>query len=126
MLKLARFRDLRSRQNLAGIYLISGESSIWEETLQSPVYRNMQRSAPPTLGGTIYIGLTAGLPLEEIGAIQLYTGPDLQTSRMLNWVDWQAIASRKRNPTFKPGNYHHRLEIFKHLDIVFWQLPTKM
>ena len=55
--------------------------------------------------------------MEEIGALQLYTGPDAPTGKMLNWVDWQVVTSKKRNPAFKPGSYHHRLEIFKHLDI---------
>jgi hypothetical protein len=89
----------------------------WEETLQSPNYRTMQRSAPPPLGGSLYIGLTTGLPLAEIGAIQLYTGPDLPTGKMLNWVNWQVLGSGKRTSAFKPGNYYNRLEIFKHLDI---------
>jgi hypothetical protein len=92
------------------------EADKWEETLQSPVYRNMQRSAPPLLGGTIYVGITTGLPLDEINALQLYTGTDSETARMLDWVDWQTIGG-KRNPIFKPGTYHHNLEIFKHLDI---------
>ena len=93
------------------------EADKWEETLQSPHYRTMQRSAPPPLGGSLYIGLTTGLPLSEIDAIQLYTGPDAPIGKMLNWIDWQIVTSGKRNPTFKPGNYHDRLEIFKHLDI---------
>jgi hypothetical protein len=93
------------------------EADKWEETLQSPHYRTMQRSAPPPLGGTLYIGITAGLPLDEVSALQLYTGPDAPTGKMLNWVDWQVVTSKKQHPTFKPGNYHHKLEIFKHLDI---------
>ncbi len=93
------------------------EADKWEETLQSPSYRTMQRSAPPPLGGTLYIGITAGLPLEEIDALQLYTGPDAPTSKMLNWVDWHAVTPGKRRSSFKPGCFHHELEIFKHLDI---------
>lgn len=93
------------------------EISKWEETLQSPHYRAMQRSAPPPLGGTLFIGITTGLPLEDIESLQLYTGPDLATGKMLNWVDWRPVSSGKQEEPFKPGNYHHRLEIFKHLDI---------
>lgn len=100
------------------------EADKWEETLQSPVYRNMQRGAPPPLGGTIYVGITTGLPVEEINAVQLYTGPDLQTSKMLNWIDWQALGSARKSPSFKPGNYQHNLEIFKHLDIRELELET--
>ncbi len=100
------------------------EADKWEETLQSSHYRTMQRSAPPPLGGTIYIGITTGLPLEDIDAIRLYTGPDLPAGQMLNWVDWHVETTGQRTPPFKPGNFHDRLEIFKHLDIREFELES--
>ncbi len=105
-----------SGEYLRVLKALPDEAAKWEESLDSPSYRNMKRNPPPPLGGTIWIGLKIGLPLEEIPGIPIYTGPDYDNGKMLNWVDWQVVASQK-TPHFKPGQYQDRLEIFQHLDI---------
>ena len=105
-----------SGEYLRVLKALPDEAAKWEESLDSPSYRNMKRNPPPPLGGTIWIGLKVGLPLEEIPGIPIYTGPDYDNGKMLNWVDWQVISSTK-TPHFKPGQYQDRLEIFQHLDI---------
>ncbi len=95
---------------------LAPEADKWEEALDSSNYRSMKRSAPPPIGGTVWIGVQAGLPLEEIPGISLYTGPDHETSRLFNWVKWQVFGA-PASATFRPGEFQDRLEIFKHLDI---------
>ncbi len=103
--------------------VLAPEADKWEESLDSPAYRTMKRNAPPPLGGTIWIGIQSGLPLAEIDDLPLYLGPDAESSRMLNWVDWRVVGEGKAEP-FKPGEYQHRLEIFKHLDIRELEVET--
>ena len=105
-----------SGEYLRVLKALPDEAAKWEESLDSPSYRNMKRNPPPPLGGTVWIGLKVGLPLEDIPGIPIYTGPDFENGKMLNWVDWQVISSQK-TAKFKPGVYQDRLEIFKHLDI---------
>ena len=105
-----------SGEYLRVLKALPDEAAKWEESLDSPSYRNMKRNPPPPLGGTIWIGLKVGLPLEEIPGIPIYTGPDYDNGKMLNWIDWQVVSSAK-TPTFKPGQFQDQLEIFEHLDI---------
>lgn len=105
-----------SGEYLRVLKALPDEAAKWEESLDSPSYRNMKRNPPPPLGGTIWIGLKVGLPLEEIPGIPIYTGPDYDNGKMLNWIDWQVVSSAK-TPTFKPGQFQDQLEIFDHLDI---------
>jgi len=105
-----------SGEYLRVLKALPDEAAKWEESLDSPSYRNMKRNPPPPLGGTIWIGLKVGLPLEEIPGITIYTGPDYDNGKMLNWIDWQVVSSAK-TPTFKPGQFQDQLEIFEHLDI---------
>lgn len=112
-----------SGEYLRVLKALPDEAAKWEEGLDSPSYRNMKRNAPPPMGGTIWIGLTAGLPLDEIEGIPIYTGPDHETGRMLNWIDWQVLSSEKAT-SFKPGSYQDQLEIFKHLDIRELEIET--
>ncbi|MCK4857597.1 MAG: hypothetical protein KAT58_06500 [candidate division Zixibacteria bacterium] len=104
----AAFRVLRAS---------SDEAATWEKAIDAPEYSEQKRSREPLLGGTIYIGVTLGLPIAEIEALPLYAGPEWQSAWMLNWLDWQVTADSGYATPFKPGKYHDRLEIFKHLDI---------
>lgn len=105
-----------SGEYLRVLKALPDEAAKWEEALDSPSYRNMKRNAPPPMGGTIWIGLKLGLPLEEVNGLPIYTGPDYDNGKMLNWIDWQVVSSGKAEK-FKPGVFQDRLEIFDHLDI---------
>lgn len=95
----------------------SKEAGDWEAKLAEPEYREQKRSKSQLLGGSIYVGITAGLPLEEVSALQLYLGPEWKNAKLLNWIDWQVSQADGWGGKFKPGTYHSRLEIFSHLDI---------
>jgi hypothetical protein len=110
-----QFRVLRSS---------SDESSKWEEKLEAPEYREQKRSKAALMGGWLYIGVTTGLPLEEIDSLQLYLGPEWNLANMLNWLEWRVSADTGWLEPFKPGVYHPQLEIFKHLDIRELEVDT--
>lgn len=100
------------------------EARKWEEGLDSPAYRNMQRQPPPPLGGTIYVGITINLPVEEISGIPLYLGPDRDAGQMLKWVEWATLGEQGAAEKFTPGRYDESLEIYRHLDIREFELDT--